>query len=396
MVYLSMEIQLTKTKTITIGGGTRRRHRGVDVVGVDLFTGDARGCPAVRLTERKGALHVAAAGFVPPPANALPGSWEAAAKSCTWSLPAAFQAPHAALAVTSPDMFLAQTTHDAFRADFSAGMHHVEDAAAKPRRLGVRREAKPAPAVPAADAPTPAPGVPVSNGGTRFVMKPLATEGDFVLEAGLPEYQILWLSRLLPEGRRPTAVSVQLRPSALAASLLRQPAFIAAGGSALALFVNEETANIVGYRRGDIALWRTCRGAPGARAIRDALKKGLGLDDAMVADVLDDTLIDPRPVLGPLLAPVFDELAVSRDYLAGKLGVDVKGAFLMGVGAGAAYWRALAEERARLELVAPPAFDGLARDDRLAADAALAGPAANAFLGALGAALAYLEEEADA
>ena len=137
-------------------------------------------------------------------------------------------------------------------------------------------------------------------------------------------------------------------------------------------------------------------GAPGARAIRDALKKGLGLDDAMVADVLDDTLIDPRPVLGPLLAPVFDELAVSRDYLAGKLGVDVKSAFLMGVGAGAAYWRALAEERARLELVAPPAFDGLARDDRLAADAALAGPAANAFLGALGAALAYLEEEADA
>ena len=71
MVYLSMEIQLTKTKTITIGGGTRRRHRGVDVVGVDLFTGDARGCPAVRLTERKGALHVAAAGFVPPPIAAV-------------------------------------------------------------------------------------------------------------------------------------------------------------------------------------------------------------------------------------------------------------------------------------------------------------------------------------
>ena len=402
-----MEIQLTKTKTITIGGGAKRR-RAADLVGLDLFSGDARGCPAVRLTEHKGVLRVAAVGFVPPPADALPDSWEAAAKSCAWSLPAPFQAPHAALAVTSPDMFLAQTTKEAFRADFAAGAHRPEeDAAAKPKRFGIRREektsAKPAAASSAAAAaavPTPEPGVPVSNGGTRFVMKPLGETDDFVLEAGLPEYQVLWLSRLLPEGRRPTAASIQLRPAALAASVVRQPAFAAADGNALALFVTDGGVHIAGYRRGDVALWRTCRGAPGWRAVRDALKKGLGLDEAMVADVLNDTLIDPRPVLAPLLAPVFDELAVSRDYLAGKLGVDVKTAFLMGVPAGADYWRSLADERAHVALVAPAPFDGLERAEKMSVGADVLGrpqPSADApaFLGALGAALASLGEEGD-
>jgi len=110
-----MEIQLTKTKTITIGGG-RPKRKPADVVGVDLFSGDKRGCPAVRIVEKKGVLRLTAVGFVPPPAEALPDSWESAAKSCSWSLPTPFQAPRAALAVTSPSMFFAQTTMDAYNA----------------------------------------------------------------------------------------------------------------------------------------------------------------------------------------------------------------------------------------------------------------------------------------
>ena len=71
-----MEIQLTKTKTITIGGpkgagAKKSKSRAlIDVVGLDLFSGDKRGVPAVRLTDRKGVLHLAAVGFVPAPAAA--------------------------------------------------------------------------------------------------------------------------------------------------------------------------------------------------------------------------------------------------------------------------------------------------------------------------------------
>ncbi len=407
-----MQIQLTRTKTITIGGGgakgskpKKRSHRAIDVVGFDLFSGEVRGVPAVRLTEKKGVLHVAAVGFLPPPSMDLPTSWEAASKNCTWTVPTAFQAPRAALAVTSPDMFLAQTTQDAFRADFTAGAHQEE--APKAKRFSLKRSEEKSDdkaddekkeekkEVAAAVELDVTPGLPISNGGTRFVMKPLEESTDFVMEAMLPEYQVLWISRLLAEGRRPTAASIQLRPSALMGSILRQPNFVESKGSALVAFMTASEVHIVGYHNRNIVLWRTCRGVGGTIAIRKALKKELGLDDAMVNAVLEDTLIDPRPVLEPVIAPIVDELAVSRDYLVGKLGVEPSACILMGMNAGAKYFASIAEDRAHLDVVAPNLFSGLEVNEHtfIGEGAVVEGGAANAFIGALGAALAFVGEE---
>ena len=386
-----MKIQLTKTKTIEIGGGRRRLS---DVVGVDLFSGVEGGCPAVRIAEKKGVLRVVAAGLVPPPAAPLPQSWEQAAKSCTWSLPQHFQSPHAALAVSSATLFVGQTTMEAFKADFSAGSHRQDESAAqgaeaaKSRRIGIRRASKPAaePAQNAAPAAAVEPGIPISNGGTRFVMKKMPVDGDFVMEAAIPEYQLLWLSRLLPEGRRPTAASIQPRASAIAASILRQSAFTAPDGNAIALFVGEDAVNIAGYRGGDLVLWRTCRGAPGRAGIYGAVKKGLGLDDDMVESVLNDALIDPRPVLEPIVAPIVNELSVSRDYLADKLRIESPAAFVFGLPAGAGYFSSIAEERAHMKLAAPEVFDGIEGEAPKGAEAV-------PYIGALGAVLALMAEE---
>ncbi len=304
-------------------------------------------------------------------------------------------------------MFLAQTTKDAFRVDFTAGAHQEESAAPKAKRFSIRREEKGGDEKDekkddeketksaAAVEFDVTPGVPISNGGTRFVMKPLQDLNDFVMEAGLPEYQVLWISRLLAEGRRPTASSIQLRPSAIMGSVLRQSAFIEAGGSAIVLFMTANEAHIAAFHEGNIVLWRTCRGAGGTIAIRAALKKELGLDDAMVNAVLEDTLIDPRPVLEPIIAPIVDELAVSRDYLVGKLSVEPKCCLLMGMSAGAKYFAAIAAERAHLTVTAPGLFEGLAPTEHtfVGEGATLEGGAANAFIGALGAALALVGEE---
>ena len=133
-------------------------------------------------------------------------------------------------------------------------------------------------------------------------------------------------------------------------------------------------------------LWRTCRGAPGRAGIYDAVRKGLGLDADMVESVLNDALIDPRPVLEPIVAPIVDELAVSRDYLADKLRIESPAAFVFGLPAGAGYFSSIAEERAHMKLAAPEVFDGI---DGEAPKGAEAVP----YAGALGAALALMAEE---
>lgn len=395
-----MVIQVTKTKSITIGGGPRKSRRHTDVVGIDMFGGDSRGFPAVRLSEKKGQIKVVASGFVPDPGKPLPTSWEEASKNPAWSLPSEFQAPHAAFAVSSPETFLVQTTLEAVKSDIANGSHHGEETAvaAKPRKFGIRREAKkPADAekeipnegaVAKIDSSEIEPGKPISNGGTRFVMRPMSLSDGFVMEAGLPEYQALWLSRLLPEGKRPTVASIQPRAAAVTASILKDPGFVKAGGTGLALFIGDEDCTIAGFKDSDLVLWRKCQGAPGGKTIRQALRKGLGVDDEMLDGIMADNLIDPRPVLEPVIIPIVDELAVSRDYLAGKLNLAINDAFIVGLSSGIGYWSAVFEERARIKLAECKPFDGFEGTVPEAKDL-------SAFAGALGAALAFMAEDGE-
>lgn len=386
-----MEIQLTKDKKVTLGGKRRKRRKKLDITGVDLVPIEGKGCPAVRIAEKKGVLRLLAAGYVPAPSDPVPDSWEAAAKSCIWTFPSQFQSPAAALAVSSPDIFVAQTTLSALKSDISSGTHNKQEssASAGSRRIGLRRDAKAAAAPQTSSAPAdiadPKPGVPVSNGGTRFVMQPLEGSDGFILEAGLPEYQALWYSRLLPEGKRPTAVSIQPRQAALASSPILQKAFSEAGGDVIALFADSGLFCIAGYKRGSMVLLRECRAAGGMRGITDKLKRGLGLDDEMLLSALEGNLIDPRPVLDPLVAPIIDELSASKDYLSGKLGCEPKAVIVSGVNTGLSHWSAFCEERTRLKMSRLDVFEGLQGVP----------PQGNAgdFLAAAGAALAVLGSE---
>lgn len=392
-----MKLQLTKTKTITIGEGRRALS---DVTGVVLNTGDARGCPAVRLVHRKNGWSVAAAGFVPSPVDALPESWEEANKAQTpWSLPSAFQAPNAALAVLSPNMFTRQTTPDVLTADLVQTAPKVS-ATPPPRKLGVRRlEKKPAapaakPAEGAADKGLDVkPGIPTQASGVRYVVQPLA-EKPFVIQAGMPEYQVVWLSRLLPEGRRPTAASIQTLPSALLASICEQPAFNAAGGTAFAIYVMRNSVYLAGYKDGQLLLFRSCPGVAGWEMLREGLKLRLGLDEEMVDEILDDALIDPRSAMEPFVRPVLQQLEISLDYLQNRHNLRIDKVFIMGLPSGARYWSQMAEEAIHMPLVAPSVFEGLALPPKDHELAELTPSKSQAFLAALGAARAAMEEQA--
>ena len=405
ILNLGMKLQLTKDKTIEINfpsGGAGRRKLS-DVTGVFLNSGDPRGCPAVRLQRRKGAWSVAAAGFVPPPSGELPASWEQIGNQPTWSLPPEFQASAAAIAVASPDMLIRQTTPDALTQDLAPTTAPALSGAAAPepakKKLGIRREAPAAPAAPKAAETAPAkavdpgeiqPRVPVSSQGMRFVMAPLAEE-PLVIQSALPEYQVLWLSRLLPEGKRPTAASVQTLPSALLASISEQPEFAAVEGNALAIYVMKTAVYFAAYRAGQLLMFRQCPGAAGWEMMREGVKLRLGLDDEMVDEILDDAIVDPRSAMEPFVRPVLQQLEVSLQYLASRLSMRVDKVFVMGLPSGARYWSQMAEDALQTPLVAPSAFEGLALPPKDTVLAGLTPSQTQVFLPALGAARAAME-----
>ena len=393
-----MKLQLTRDKTIDVrmpwekpkGVPSGARKSGLaEIVGVSLFEGDARGCPIVRLLRKKDGVHLVAAGFVDSPAVSLPSNWDESKIQPSWELPSAYQAPQAALAVVSTDMFIRQTTLDALTAVPESPAAPVE----KKKKLGVKRnvEEKKPEAKPAADAP--APFVPVSRDGSRFVTAPMG-DSSFILQTGLPEFQTLWLSRLLPEGRRPTACSLQTSPAAILNSLYLQPEFKADDGTAVAVFVTRSAIYFAGYRKGELVLFRECPDVAGYDVMRELVKTELSVGDDLVDSILEDTLIDPRPALEPLVRPVLQQLQLSIDYLAQRHDVHVEKMFLMGLPAGAMYWSQFAQETLGRAFVSPGVFEGLVLPTKAGAVPDLKPNESQVFLAAVGAAVAAMEVQA--
>lgn len=352
-----MKLQLTSTKTIEIGGGAPKAP--TDVVGIELTRDDLRGCPAVRLQRRRKTWHVAAFGFVPPPKNLLPSSWEELESKDTsiWSLPGPFQASAAALAVETADATARQTTIEGICGKASA------------EKLGV-----------VLDKPYPL-------GGKRFALQKLADEGS-VLQAGLSEYQVIWLGRLLPEGRRPTVASVQIATFARVAALATQKAFREAEGAAINVIVSANTVHFAGWRNGSLVFLRQCPGLAGWSPVREAVKSGLSLDDALVDEIMDGSLVDPCFAMEPFVRPVLRELALSIDYMSHHFKTEVGAVYLTGLPAGGRYWSKIAAETSHISLILPNVFDGL----EVASQKGDAVPVASqAFLAALGAARAAME-----
>ena len=402
-----VKLQLTKSKTIELNFSRLHGGKGGksnDIVGVELFSGKAEGCPAVRLKRKKGVWHLSAAELVPPPNGELPEQWEGISHQPKWSLPHAFQSADAAIAANSSASAFSQSSPEAVVHEMIHGItqNPAEKAAASgSKRLGVRHTVKTAAApVPPPPAPIPASvperstrtptfptsGLPVSENGRRFVVKPFAEDG-FFLSASIPEFQALWLGRLLPEGRRPTAVSIQLAESALMASVLAQPEYLERKGSLLAVLVRDDASWFRGYKGGVPVLGQRCPGARGYRAVREAVKKTLGVGEDLVNAALEDSLVDPRPALEPFLHPILDQLELARAYLAGKHGVDADRILLSGLPHGAAHWQRLAEESLRIQLVPVDPFAGITLDKGVEVKSP------HDYLVALGAALAAAEVE---
>jgi hypothetical protein len=310
-------------------------------------------------------------------------------------MPRQFQANSAALAVNTAMGSFGQASPEAIIQDMMRGNVVADETAARssagkskfaikrPDQTGSAQQAAASGKRPSLPPDT---GAPVSENGRRFVVRPLAEEG-FKLCASMPEFQALWLGRLLPEGHRPTASSIQLAESALMASVLVQPDFIESDGNALVIFVRNNAIYFGGYKDGECILWRKCPGVCGYSAIQQSVMRMLGLTAELVDSALEDSLIDTRPALEPILHPVLEQLELARAYLFGRHGMNLDKALLLGVPRGADQWKRYAEDTLRLQLVAVDPLAGLTP----AKGVSVGEP--SDFLVAIGAAVAASEAE---
>jgi hypothetical protein len=319
-----------------------------DVVGLELGASCPDGVPAVRLRKLEGQTELVAAGFLRLPGTLPPDPSAALEEPLIWSLPRAFQAPHAALAVTSLQVYLRHAS--------GPGEEAADD-----KQIPYRTVSR----VLAADLPP--------------------------LTAGLPEFQAAWAAHLLPEGRQPTACSLQVSSAAAINSFIASPLFKTLAGTAIVLFVFPGHTSLAAFHEAKLVLYR--EHPIGYSHVRTAISNQMRIEPSLADSVLQDTFIDPIPMIEPVLKSLFRQVEISSDYLLRRRNCKTQQFFVCGLPTGANYWSSIFSHMMNIPLTLFRPFDGLQNPLRPAetpADFAAAEP----FLTtALGAAQAVLEDD---
>jgi hypothetical protein len=320
-----------------------------DVVGLEINAGYPDGVPAVRLRRIAGQTELVAAGLLPLP-GALPETFDASLEETpVWSLPRHYQAPHAALTVTSQQAFLRH----------ASGPGEEPDDAVQASFRTVSRVLVP-------DLPP--------------------------LTAGLPEYQAAWAARLFPEGRQPTACSIQISSAAAINSFIAAPLYKTLTGTAVVLFVFPNHTSLAAFHESKLVLYR--EHPIGYNHVRTAISTQMRIEASLADSVLQDTFIDPVPMIEPILKALFRQVEISSDYLLRRRNCQTQQFFMCGLPAGTTYWSSIFARMMNLPLTHFRPFDGLVkpvRPGQVPEDLAAAEPY---LMTALGAALAVLEDEA--
>lgn len=316
-----------------------------EMVGIELGSGASEGTPAVCIRRQDGGGYEVVAAAYLGLDSAIPVGDTSLMKQGLWALPKAFQVPSAAFSVTSPDAVLRQASG-------------VEEAL-------------------------------VDKGEVAYRTAAYATEEHAMpFVAALPEHVAFWAAHLLPEGHRPTAVSIQVTDLARVNAFMASPLFAQSNGTALLLIAGAESTALVIFHEFLPILYR--KHSIGSRDVLDAVCKKMNLDEATVQELLNDNLVDPTAVIEPVLSPLFRQAELSVDYAVRMKGCFVDQFYLMGLETGGRYWSTVFKLKTGAEIVevrpsellplatgadVPPNFEHCARH----------------FVPAMGAAVAALE-----
>lgn len=289
-----------------------KRKPLTDVVGIELGAGLAEGVPAVRLRRQFNAFEVVAAGFLPL-TDLLPDSPPPDGQHVAypvWRLPKPFCSKNAALAISSSHTFLRHST----------GSGDTEP------------EQKQFP--------------------YRILSRVLAPNVPALL-AGVPEFQAKWAASILPEGKRPTARSIQI--SQLAALAGYQLHTLAQGPDtgSIAMFVFPNFTALAAFQNNIPVLYR--EHPIGSKQITQEIASKLQLEPGIAVQIMDDASVDSSAFFEPVLRPLFRQVEILGDYLTRRRNSPVKDFYACGEVLGKHYWQTLFQQmlNAKLTIAQP-------------------------------------------
>jgi len=324
------------------------KKKYTDVVGLELGSG-LSGVPAVRIVKGKQGFEIKAVGILDM-LDTMPQTIEAAnteQEMPPWVLPKAFCAPHAALTVTSKWNFLRHTS----------GPNEEIPEKKKCDYRDLRR--------------TFAPDMPE-------------------LVAGLPEFQAKWAASLFPEGRAPTACSLQIAQLSIMNSFNQHPAVKSAAGSSVGLFVSSQNTALVAFQNHLPVLYREF--PLGTTHVQQEVATKMQLAPILVQQLLDEDAMDASPYFEAILKPLFRQVEIMNDYLSRRRNAPAANYFITGALLGARYWHAMFAKIVGKELTYCRPFEGIP----LAKDAVVLPEKLESveslFASAAGAAFAVMEE----
>jgi hypothetical protein len=324
----------------------RRAATTRDVVGLELGAGLPQGVPMVRLQTKRRKVELMAAGFVKLD-DTLPVSPETASRlTGCWSLPKPFQAHKAAIAVTSPLTTLRQTS--------SSGAK--EDAETLTRKVSVTTDRQHPPLV-----------------------------------SFMPDFLASWCATRFPEGRRPTARSIQTSTSSALNCFLTGPVSLSSNNPAIAIFCFGYHSSIAAFYEGRLLLYR--EHPVGYLTVQEAVCKKMGIDPEIADTMMNDHVVDISTVTEPILSTLCRQADISADYLSRRKNCVVNAFYVYGIPSGVKQWTT-----AFLSTVGKPLnhlhpFGGIACSHRHLSLPESFEKDAPLFMSAIGAARALLEDQ---
>ncbi|MDA3923573.1 MAG: hypothetical protein PF904_02605 [Kiritimatiellae bacterium] len=266
-----------------------------DVVGIEVGANLPQGAPVVRLHVVNKQVELLAVGFVKLPEK-MPESISDLEDNPTkfWTLPKEFQASKAAIAVTSKDAVIRQTSDTSDNDD---------------KKIPIRK-----------------------------ILYNVDVNHPPIISS-MPEFLASWIATRFPEGHRPTIRSIQTSATAVLNCFLCGPVTASSDKPTGVIFCFKHHSAITMFYENRLVLHR--EHPVGYMTIKEALSKNMGIDISMVDTIIDDPALDISPIISPILETLFRQVDISADYLARRKDCTVENFYIYGLPCGSKHWTSM-------------------------------------------------------